>query len=276
MNPKFYLQIPERLEVLKQNLQSCRLCPRNCGVNRLAGQTGYCGVDDQLYCFREMLYCGEEKELCPSHQVYFAGCNMRCEYCSVAEWNQNPLEINGMNMAQIADKIHRRAELGAVTLNLLGGEPAVNAAGILELLWKAKPANRLVWNSNMYYNPIVDQAIRGLVDVVLADLKFGCRECAARIADAADYCEVVTDTIAQAAAWSDVIVRHRVLPDHFECCTRPGLEQIAKLGQRVKVSLWFDYIPPIPAKETPAGYVGAEQHQKTIQWAQRLQLRIIQ
>ncbi len=58
------------------------------------------------------------------------------------------------------------------------------------------------------------------------------------------------DTIAQAAAWSDVIVRHRVLPDHFECCTRPGLEQLAKLKQRVKVSLWFDYIPPIPAKES--------------------------
>jgi putative pyruvate formate lyase activating enzyme len=85
---------------------------------------------------------------------------------------------------------------------------------------------------------------------VLADLKFGCCECAARIADAADYCEVVMDTIAQAAAWSDVIVRHRVLPDHFECCTRPGLEQLAKLKQRVKVSLWFDYIPPIPAKES--------------------------
>jgi putative pyruvate formate lyase activating enzyme len=66
MNSEMYHLIPGRIDALKQNLQSCRLCPRNCGVNRLAGQTGYCGVDDQLYCFREMLYCGEEKELCPS------------------------------------------------------------------------------------------------------------------------------------------------------------------------------------------------------------------
>ncbi len=45
-----------------------------------------------------------------------------------------------MNMAQIAEKIHQRAEQGAVTLNLLGGEPAVNTAGY----WNCygKPADK--------------------------------------------------------------------------------------------------------------------------------------
>lgn len=276
MKLEFYQQIPGRLDALRKELGTCRLCPRNCGVDRTAGQTGYCGVDDKLYCFREMLYEGEERELCPSHQVYFAGCNMRCEYCSVAEWNERPMQIKGRSTAQLVDDIGQRIRQGAVTLNFLGGEPAVNAAGILELLWKSKPTNRIVWNSNMYYNSPVTEAIRGLADVVLADLKFGCERCAMDIADAADYCGVVMSNIEAAAGWSDVIVRHRVLPGHFECCTVPGLKRLSELGQKIRVSLWFDYIPPIPAVRTPAGYVDEKQRRQTLRYAESLKLRIIQ
>jgi putative pyruvate formate lyase activating enzyme len=276
MRLECYQQIPERLEVLKRQLRACRLCPRNCGIERTAGQTGYCGVDDKLYCFREMLYEGEERELCPTHQVYFAGCNMRCEYCSVKEWNERPMRIKGRSTAQLVDDIGQRIKQGAMTLNFLGGEPAVNVAGILELIWKSKPTNRVVWNSNMYYNSPVTEAIRGLADVVLADLKFGCDRCAVDIADAADYCGVVMSNIEAAAEWSDVIVRHRVLPGHFECCTVPGLKRLSKLGQKIRASLWFDYIPPIPAVKTPAGYVDDKQRRQTLDYAESLGLRIIQ
>jgi putative pyruvate formate lyase activating enzyme len=223
-----------------------------------------------------MLYDGEEQELCPSHQVYFSGCNMRCEYCSVAEWNEKPLQVKGPSVDQLTGVIHQRIQHGAVTLNLLGGEPAVNILGILELLWKSKPTNRVVWNSNMYYNAPVSDAIRGLVDVVLADLKFGCASCAAAIADAPDYCDVVTSNIEDAADWAEVIVRHRVLPGHFECCTKPGLKRIAEMGPKVKVSLWFDYIPPIPANNAPGGYIDMQQRQETINYAKSLNLQVIQ
>jgi putative pyruvate formate lyase activating enzyme len=276
MKPDSYQQIPERLDILRSALSSCQLCPRNCGVDRTSGQTGYCGLDDKLYCFREMLYDGEERELCPSHQVYFAGCNIRCEYCSVAEWNERPLQIKGRDIDQLSDAIRRRTGQGAVTLNLLGGEPAVNAAGILELLWKSKPTNRIVWNSNMYYNSPVTEAICGLADIVLADLKFGCDRCAMDIADTADYCGIVVSNIEASAEWSDVIVRHRVLPGHFECCTVPGLKRVAQMGKKVRVSLWFDYIPPIPAVKTPAGYVDDKQRQQTLEYAENLKLRIVQ
>ena len=276
MKLESYQQIPRRLDILRSALSSCRLCPRNCGADRTARQTGYCGLDDKLYCFREMLYNGEEQELCPSHQVYFAGCNIRCEYCSVAEWNERPLQVKGRDIDRLSDDIQRRIGQGAMTLNLLGGEPAVNVAGILELLWKSKPTNRIVWNSNMYYNSPVTEAIQGLVDIVLADLKFGCDRCAMEIADAADYCGVIMSNIETSAEWAQVIVRHRVLPGHFECCTVPGLKHIAEMGQKIKVSLWFDYIPPIPARNTPAGYVDRWQQQETVDYARRLKLRVIQ
>lgn len=222
-----------------------------------------------------MLFDGEERELCPSHQLYFSGCNMRCEYCSVSEWNEQPRQDKGPGVARLTDIITQRIQQGAATLNLLGGEPAVNIVGILELIWLAKPKNRLVWNSNMYYNAPVSNAIQGLADVVLADLKFGCDACAAAIADAPGYCNIVLSNIRDAADWADVIVRHRVLPGHFECCTKPGLKRLAEMAPQVKVSLWFDYIPPIPAARTPDGYVNEPQRRETVDFAKTLNLRVI-
>lgn len=275
MNSNKYRLIPQRIERLRGLIRSCQLCPRNCGKDRSAGQAGYCGVDNQLYCFREMLYEGEEKELCPSHQIYFSGCNMRCEYCSVAEWNENPKQARRISLLGLAEAVKLQSQQGAITLNLLGGEPAVNVLGILEFLYQIKPTIPVVWNSNMYYNTCVSDAICGVADVVLADLKFGNDTCAESIAKVSGYCGVVISNIKDAADWSRVIVRHRVLPGHFECCTKPGLKKIAAIGQKVDVSLWFDYIPPIPAAMTPSDYVGRQQQEKTIEYAKNLGLRII-
>lgn len=275
MNIGAYKLIPQRLERLESLIRSCQLCPRNCGIDRSAGQTGYCGVDNKLYCFREMLYEGEERELCPSHQIYFSGCNMRCEYCSVAEWNQDPKQAGRLSGSGLTEAVKLRIQQGAKTLNLLGGEPAVNVLGILEFLHQIQPVNQVVWNSNMYYNACVSNAICGVVDVVLADLKFGSDACAEAIAKTSSYYGTVISNIQDAANWSRVIVRHRVLPGHFECCTKPGLKKIAEMGPQVNVSLWFDYIPPIPAAKTPSDYVNQQQQDKTVEYAKNLGLRII-
>ena len=73
MNPIAHKQIAARLEEVKEILRSCALCPRQCGADRIAGEKGYCGLDDSARCFREMLHTAEEQELNPSHQIYFAG-----------------------------------------------------------------------------------------------------------------------------------------------------------------------------------------------------------
>jgi len=55
-------------------------------------------LDDKARCFREMLHPAEEAELSPSHQVYFSGCNLRCGYCTVPEWNAQPLTVPEMDL----------------------------------------------------------------------------------------------------------------------------------------------------------------------------------
>ena len=69
-------------------LESCTLCPRNCGVNRLEGQKGYCHETASLSVARAALHMWEEPCLSGKEgagTVFFTGCNLRCVYCQNAE-----------------------------------------------------------------------------------------------------------------------------------------------------------------------------------------------
>jgi putative pyruvate formate lyase activating enzyme len=275
MNPTANKQAARRAEIAYEALRACRLCPRNCGIDRTAGQVGFCGLDDAVRCYREVLYNGEEADLNPSHHIYFAGCNLRCEFCTVAEWNESPGEAKKTNIDDLQKRIAERKQQGARTLNLLGGEPAVSIYGILELLSHLDCETTVVWNSNMFYNNIVDELIAGLVDVYLADLKVGNRRCAESILKAADYLEVTKRNIISARTHGRVIVRHVILPGHTECCLKPILHWLAEELPGVEVSLRGDYFPPAETKAAPAGYLGRKEFQNCVELATQLGLNLV-
>ncbi len=222
-----------------------------------------------------MLHRHEESELVPSHQVYFAGCNLRCEFCSVLEWNEAPEAASVMNVDDLAKRIVERRRLGAKTLNLLGGEPAVNLVGILELLARIEPETQVVWNSNMYFNPQVDELLTGLVDIYLADFKCGSSSCARKILDAEDYVDVVRNSLLRVRGKARIIVRHVIMPGHFDCCIKPILHWLAETMPEVGISLKSDYIPPAKAVCAPADYVSDDERKSAIELAESLHLRLI-
>lgn len=265
----------EAADLAEDNLRCCRLCPRDCRVDRSAGQRGYCGLDDKTRCFREMLHNAEEAELTPSHQVYLAGCNLRCEFCTVPEWNAQPLEVQELDLDWMAGRIELRREQGAGNVNLLGGEPTVSLPGVLRLIGRIPPESRVVLNSNMYYNDCVDKLLRGFVDICLADLKCGNSRCAQLLLDASDYVETARRNICLAEAHCSVIIRHLILPGHAECCLRPTLQWIAAEAPDAKVSLRSNYVPPAEAASAPLGYVGRSEAQAAVDYAQELGLKLI-
>jgi putative pyruvate formate lyase activating enzyme len=266
----------ERAELARQALRNCNLCPCRCGVDRTAGEKGYCGLDDTVRCFREMLYCGEENELNPSHQVEFAGCNLRCESCIVAEWNEYPMAAEEIDFDDMALKITDRQSKGAKTLNLVGGEPAVNLHGILELLGRVEPQIKVVWNSNMYYNELVNELTTGLVDIYLADFKCGNNKCAESLLGASNYTEIVRENVLKAAEHADVIIRHIVMPGHNQCCLKPILEWLADKLPNVKLSLRDNYVPPVQAVFAPPGYLTQKEMQMAVGLARSMGLNLIE
>jgi putative pyruvate formate lyase activating enzyme len=275
VNSKCYNLIEQRKAIIFDQLKHCQLCPHLCGVNRLEGETGVCGLDWKAYCFREMLNLTEEPGLVPSHQVYFAGCNLKCGFCSVAEWNDRPMAVPVIEMDDLVKQITNRHEQGANNLNLLGGEPAVSIYGILDLLERIPQQTRIVWNSNMYFSDPVRQALDGLVDVYLADFKCRNDDCAQKMLRVSDYVEVVQENLVWASNRGELYIRHVAMPGHIDCCGRPILEWVAERIPTAKVSLRFDYIPPIPADKCPTGYFQDSEIKKILEIAKRLALDVI-
>ncbi|MHB9070273.1 MAG: radical SAM protein [Sedimentisphaerales bacterium] len=275
MNYKAYQEISERIKLANAALANCKLCPRECGVNRIAGEKGFCGLDNTVRYFREVLYCGEEEQLNPSHQIHLAGCNLKCEFCVVSEWNQQPFMAKELNYANMAKIITQKQEKGAKNLNILGGEPAVNLHGVLELVKNITPEIILVWNSNMYYNDIVDRLMAGLIDICLADFKVGNNDCARKLLGVCKYIEVVEENIVKAAKHSDVIIRHLVVPGHSKCCLKPIFNWIAQKLPNVKLSLRSTYVPPVQRTSSPAGYLTQEEMQNAVKLAEIMGLNLV-
>ena len=74
-------ELAERARALWDIYKSCRLCPRQCGVNRLKGEKGVCGATSRVKVYSAHPHFGEEKPLVGRHgsgTIFFSHCNLRC------------------------------------------------------------------------------------------------------------------------------------------------------------------------------------------------------
>ena len=232
-----------RLDWAQRQLAECRLCPRDCRVNRAAGETGYCGAGPDARVFTEFVHYGEEAELSPSHTIYLTGCNLRCAFCQTADERRDRAG-EALTADSLRAIVARGRSEGARNLNLLGGEPTANLPALLRLLAEVEGLPPIVWNTNLYCTTEALAMVAGIPAVTLADLKFGNAACASGLCGADDYWDVVRARLKE--VWEReggrLVVRHLVLPGHVECCTRPALEWLADELGRVRVSLKTDYV----------------------------------
>ena len=77
-------EISEVSEKLKEIARSCRLCPRECGVDRTEGERGYCGAGLLPSVSSIVKHFGEEPPLVGNRgagTIFFSYCNLRCVFC---------------------------------------------------------------------------------------------------------------------------------------------------------------------------------------------------
>ncbi len=224
-------QLLERYAAL---YRECRLCPRNCGVNRLAGERGVCGAPAQLKLGRAALHWWEEPCLVGeqgSGAVFFSYCPMHCVYCQ----NRALAEGDGIEVPD--------SQLEKVILRLQNEEHAANINLVTpthylpHIAWtlaclKATGALKVpvVYNCSGYESPEALRLLDGLVDVYLVDFKYAKAQSAQKFSHCADYPQVAPAAIkqmtAQVGEWIEdaesgllkrgVIIRHLVLPGHVE------------------------------------------------------------
>lgn len=210
-------------------LRRCRMCPRRCGVNRVAGERGFCGAGvEATVCYRNLLY-GEEPAISPSYELFLSGCNMRCSFCYVDGAYRGPMV--GEPLSTVVPAVEREftgpRSAQARTLSVLGGEPSVNLPAVLAFLSRLEPSPEVVWNTNVYVGPVVPRLLEGVVDHVIADLHFGNDNCAEELAGTPGYFGAATRALTEFAARTEVTLRCLLVPGHLECCFLPIVRWLA-------------------------------------------------
>jgi putative pyruvate formate lyase activating enzyme len=227
----------------QSHYRRCCLCERRCGVDRLNGNKGGCGADVQARVFRHRVEYGEELELVPSHLFYLSGCNLRCCFCIGGEISVHPEYGQPLTDSFFVEALDWGRKQGARNLQWVGGEPTIHLPSILEIMAGVEDLPPVVWKSNFFTTPEAFALLSDVVDVYVADFKFGNDACANRLAGVAGYWETVTRNLTIAADQGDLIVRHLLLPGHFDCCFRPILAWMQQHLPKAKFNLREGYLP---------------------------------
>ena len=232
--------------VLAHRLASpCQLCERRCMIDR-ARRIGACRLDLGVYVHSAFLHLGEEAPLVPSGTIFYGGCNFNCVYCQNYDVSQtmprSGVRVDAYRLASIQDAL---AGKGARNINHVGGDPTPSLHIIMESLLYVESSIPQLWNSNFYMSREAMELLVDVIDIWLPDYKYGNDKCAFRLSGVPRYTSVVQRNLRIAVEHGDMIIRHLVLPNHLECCTRPVLEWIAGNlpKDRIFVNVMGQYTP---------------------------------
>ena len=239
-------------------MEECRLCPRNCGVDR-SKKTGFCGETNEIRAARAALHMWEEPCISGergSGTVFFSGCVLRCVFC------QNGNIADGMvgkkiTIERLADIFTELQEKGAHNINLV--TPTHFVPQIVEALKLAKKNGLtvpVVYNTGSYENVETIKMLEGLVDIFLPDLKYYSVELSASYSKAPDYFErasaAINEMVRQAGIpvfdenglmKKGVIVRHLLLPGCLSDSKKVIKYLYEKYGDRIFISIMNQYTP---------------------------------
>ena len=177
------------------NLSDCVLCPRECHVNRNAGQTGYCGQTSDIVVARAALHMWEEPCISGTNgsgTVFFGGCNLHCIFCqnySISKnGNMNRKIGKIVSVSRLSEIYLELQDKGAHNINLV--TPTHYIPQIIESLELAKKNGLripIVYNTGCYEKVKTLRQLEGFVDIYLPDLKYFSPAISSRYSNATDY-----------------------------------------------------------------------------------------
>ncbi len=270
-------------------LLSCKLCPRECGVNRNRGELGYCKADNRIKIARCDLHFWEEPCISGekgSGAVFFSHCTMGCVYCQnykISTENQGKY----VTEEELCEMFLTLQHKGANNINLV--TPTHYVPQIITSLKMAKQKGLtlpIVYNTSGYENEETLKMLSGYIDVYLPDMKYFSDRYALRYSNAKNYFECTKKAIAEMFAQTGkcafdengiikkgIIVRHLMLP-HLLFDTKKVLDYLHKTyGNNIYISIMSQYTPlatlpcEFPELSKP---ISAEYYEKMIDYAEKI------
>ncbi len=254
MKPK-YLELNsnillDNMRNLLDKLSSCNICPRQCQVNRLEDERGFCQAGRLAPLASYHLHFGEEDPLVGqngSGTIFFAGCNLGCLFCQNYDLSHSLKGSIGVNSEQLATIMLDLQKRGAHNINFV--TPTHVIAQIIEALPIAIEQGLnlpLVYNSSGYDSIETLELLDGLIDIYMPDTKFADSEPAQKYCQAKDYPQRAKEAIKEmhrqtgdlyidedGLALRGLLIRHLLMPQDLA-----GTQK------------WFDFISREISKET--------------------------
>ena len=205
----------------------CTLCPRRCGVDRTAGQLGFCKMSDRMKIARAAAHYWEEPVISGSFgsgAVFFSGCTLGCAFCqneTISHENFGK-EVTSARLREIFEQL---IDDGVQNINLV--TPTHFLPSILPALTPKLPVP-VVYNCGGYESVETLKQLEGLVDVYLPDFKYSDNQLAARLSRAPDYVETASAAILEMfrqvgpvriedeQMTRGVLLRHLILPGQID------------------------------------------------------------
>ena len=258
--------------------ENCMLCPRQCGVNRLKGERGFCRMPAEPTLARAMLHYGEEPVIGGKNgtgAVFFSGCTLCCSFCQNADISVGCRGI-AITPAHLREIFERLIEQGAETIDLV--TPTHFLPSILPALTPKLPVP-VVMNCGGYERVETLRDLEGKIDVFLPDLKYADNALAGKLSHASDYFETATAAILEMYRQTGgvviengiiqrgVVIRHLVLPGHLENTLRV-IEWVADAFPKKDVlfSLMCQYVPMGAQKPPLDRTLTQEEYDGAVSW----------
>ncbi len=267
-------------------LYSCKLCPKECGINR-HNSFGFCRQTDRIRIARADLHMWEEPCISGTNgsgAVFFSGCTLKCLFCQNYEISQDDKGYY-ITVEELADIFLNLQNKDAHNINLVSPTPHV--LHIIKALDMVKNDLHIpiVYNCGGYENIETLNMLKDYVDIYLPDLKYFDDSLALEYSSAPHYFMTAMSAIkemqkqvgkpqfdANGIMTKGVIVRHLTLPSHRS----DSIKVIDALGEAflpddILLSLMSQYTPQYKALSHPklGRRISTFEYNKVVEEAQK-------
>jgi putative pyruvate formate lyase activating enzyme len=260
-------EINQRLQILKEILKECRLCPRQCRVNRLNGEVGVCRAGSEPMVSSAFPHFGEESPLVGHHgsgTIFLTHCNLRCIFCQNYDISHlgGGERITSSDMARIMVRLQ---EKGCHNINFV--TPTHYAPQVVASLPEAiEKGLRLpiVYNCSGYESIEVIRLLEGVVDIYMPDVKYMDEKYSKRFSNAPDYPEVIKKVLkemhrqvgdltnnSKGIAEKGLLIRHLVMPEGIASSEAVFKFIAEEISVHSYVNIMDQYRPEYRAHEYP-------------------------
>jgi putative pyruvate formate lyase activating enzyme len=281
-------QLARRVEQAYAIFEECRLCPRDCGANRLKGEKGFCRATSRPVVYSAHPHFGEEVSLVGgkgSGTIFLSNCNLRCVFCQ--NW---PIAHEGRGKEasddDLAGVMLYLQKIGCHNINLVTPTHYMpNILNATRIACKKGLLIPLVYNTSGYESDEILKLLDGIVDIYLPDMKFmDADQAEIYLAGASDYPEVGIKALlemhrqvglhkvdANGIALRGVMIRHLVMPNRVAGTEKFVRWVAANLPKSTYVNIMHQYHVDYKAYDYPKiqRSISAEEYLEAMDWAEQ-------